>query len=241
MTLSNNIKNKKDSWNYIWKKKSNQIKAKNINDLLILNGWDTNLSKFSVKSWKNFVNYFIYKNKINKSHTILEIGCGAGAFLLPFYKKNIKCYGIDNIINFIKICKNFMPEAKFYNAEANNLKIIEKIKFDFIFCHSIFQYFPSKKYAYQVLKEVLRFKTKENKIYILDIPDNKKKKNYISQLKKQIGKRKYKEKYSKNMHQFYNYEYFAKIVKMNNYKIKKLTKNLLNKKTSRYRFNLIIY
>ena len=71
----------------IWEKKSYQINPKNIRDLLILNGWDANLSNFSINDWKKFVNYFIQENKINKTNKILEIGCGAGAFLLPFYNK----------------------------------------------------------------------------------------------------------------------------------------------------------
>ena len=223
-------------------KKSYQINPKNIRDLLILNGWDANLSNFSINDWKKFVNYFIQENKINKTNKILEIGCGAGAFLLPFYNKKIQCYGIDNIKNFIKISQKYMPRGKFFVSEANNLKKkIKKIKFNFIFCNSIFQYFPSKKYADQVLKEILDLKTIKNKIYILDIPDHKKKTKYVNSLIKQIGKKKYQEKYSKNMHQFYKYEDFVKFIKKRNLKIKKISNKLLKKKTSNFRFNIVIY
>ena len=69
-----------------------------------------------------------------------------------------------------------MPRGKFFVSEANNLKKIKKIKFNFIFCNSIFQYFL-KKICRSSFKRNIDLKTIKNKIYILDIPDHKRKQN----------------------------------------------------------------
>ena len=82
----------KSSWKKIWENKRKKIFGNNINDLLKLNGWDTQVSTFSTNAWNHFVQNLIKKYKIKKGHKILEIGCGSGAFLIPFYKENCMCW-----------------------------------------------------------------------------------------------------------------------------------------------------
>ena len=144
----------KKSWSQVWKKKSNLPFSKNYKTLLEMNGWDTGVSSFSIYEWKKFINLIIKKFKITKADNVFEIGCGSGAFLLPFYKKDINCFGTDYSLKFIKSCKKLMKKGVFIKSEANNLKKFKKYKFNYVFIHSVFQYFDNIKYADQVMSQL---------------------------------------------------------------------------------------
>tara|TARA_Y100000590_G_scaffold386823_1_gene459918 strand:- start:1353 stop:1637 length:285 start_codon:yes stop_codon:yes gene_type:complete len=92
----------KKKWSQIWQKKSSIPFSKDYKILLKMNGWDTGVSSFSINNWKRFINLMIKKFKITESNNVFEIGCGSGVFLLPFYERNINCFGADYQSKFIK-------------------------------------------------------------------------------------------------------------------------------------------
>ena len=230
----------KKNWLQVWKKKSNLPFSKNYKNLLEMNGWDTGVSSFSIQDWKKFINMIIKKFQITKTDNVFEIGCGSGAFLLPFYKKNINCFGTDYSTKFIKNCKKLMKKGVFIKSEANNLKKFKKYKFDYIFIHSVFQYFDNTKYADQVMSQLREIAQKGTKIFILDVPNLKKKKVWKKDMIKAIGKIEFDKKYSNFKHLFYPISFFKKFCKKNNFSLSNILKFKLNKKSSKYRFNLMI-
>ena len=70
-----------------------------------------------------------------------------------------------------------MRKGIFIKSEANNLRKFKKYKFNYIFIHSVFQYFDNIKYASQVMNQLKEITQKETKIFILDVPNLKKKKS----------------------------------------------------------------
>ena len=229
-----------NNWKKIWNKIAKSAKHYDLKDLMALNGHSSYTSKINIKEWIKYTNFFIKKYKIKKKHKILEIGCGCGAFLLPFYKKGIKCMGIDYSNNHIKIAKSLMPSAKFYYCEAINLKKIEKNKFDFIFINSIFQYFPNLNYAKKVLLQIFKISNSNTKIFILDIPDKKKFKNWKSSIIKKIGIENYINAYKHSKHLFYQKDWFFNFLKKKKLKVTIKNQNLIKKENSKYRFNIFI-
>ena len=230
----------KSSWKKIWENKKKKFFGNNINDLLKLNGWDTQVSTFSTNAWNHFVQNLIKKYKIKKGHKILEIGCGSGAFLIPFYKKKIACVGLDYSKSLLSVAKKVMPNAKLYLSEAKNLGQLKKYKFDFIFIHSVFQYFDSLKYANKVLHNLKPFLRKETKLFILDVPNHLKKKNWEQDQIRLLGKKVFLKRYKNFKHLFFKIIFFKQFCKKNNFKIKFLKSNLLKKKSSKYRLNILI-
>lgn len=146
--------NDKNGWDLIWEKKGYS------NDKIInLNGYD-DTDFIPTISFKNIV-----KNlNIKKQDKVLEIGCGAGVFS-NLFNEDYDYYGIDYsaaLINHnIKLFN-----SKVYNCQANNLPYKDKF-FDVCFSIGVFEYFPSKEYMQQVLKEIQR--VTKNSIYILNI------------------------------------------------------------------------
>tara|TARA_B100000989_G_scaffold298040_1_gene285835 strand:+ start:571 stop:1272 length:702 start_codon:yes stop_codon:yes gene_type:complete len=230
----------KKGWLNVWQKKSNLPFSKNYKILFEMNGWDSGVSSFSFNDWKRFINSFIEKFKITESKNVLEIGCGSGIFLLPFYKRNINCFGTDYSSKFIKNCKKLMTKGVFIRSEANNLDKLKKYKFDFIFIHSVFQYFDNIRYASEVLNQLKAISRKGTKIFILDVPNIKKKRIWENDMIKKIGVNKFKKKYSKLKHLFYSKSFFEKFCKKNNFSLNNISKFKLKKQSSEYRFNLMI-
>ena len=227
-------------WLKVWKQKSNLPFSNKYKVLLEMNGWDTGVSSFSINDWKKFINSIIRKFKINNKNNIFEIGCGSGAFLLPFYKKNINCFGTDYSTKFINNCRKLMKKGVFIKSEANNLKKFRKYNFDFIFIHSVFQYFDNITYARQVMNQLKNISKKHTFIFILDIPNLKKKNIWKKDIIRLIGEDEFKKKYSKLKHQFYSISFFEKFCKQNDFIMYKFSNLKLKKQSSKYRFNIMI-
>jgi len=146
---NNKIKNSiKEGWDLIWEKKG----SIDDDNLFNLNGYDeTNFNpELCFNEIKNKLN-------INKNDKILEIGCGAG-LLSKLFDKEYNYFGIDYSSNLIQ--KNIkILNCKVYNCEANKLIFKDKY-FDYTFSVCVFEYFPSKEYMFESLKEIIRVKKK---------------------------------------------------------------------------------
>jgi ubiquinone/menaquinone biosynthesis C-methylase UbiE len=228
------------SWKKIWNKNAKQIKPKNLDDLLKLNGHSSATSEINRNEWKKYTNYFIKKYDIQQNQYILEIGCGCGAFLYFFYKKKIKCYGIDNSKELIKIAKKFFNKENFFVREANSLKQIKNRKFDFIFVNPVFQYFINLKYAKQVLDEIMRISHSNTKIIILDVPDIKKYSLWQKSAIKKIGLTGFKKNYKNLKHKFYEKKFFYNYAYSNKLNISISNQTLIKKENSKFRFNIFL-
>ena len=106
------IYNQKISW-----KKYGRIgkknKIKKLKDLLSLNGHISPSSNISVKTWREYTNYFIKNIKSILIILYLKL-VAAGAFYFHFMKK-INCVGIDYSNTLLKHCKYIMPKASLPN------------------------------------------------------------------------------------------------------------------------------
>ena len=95
--------------------------------------------------------------KIPPNSKILEIGCGAG-LLSKLFCKNYNYFGIDYSSTLIE--KNIkLVNCKVYNSEAKDLPFKDGY-FDYTFSVGVFEYFPSKEYMKEVLKEIDRVTSK---------------------------------------------------------------------------------
>ena len=234
------IKKKNNKWKEIWDRKGRLANCQNLKDLITLNGHQSPTSDVKVKDWIKYTNYFIKRFNIKKKDNILEIGCGAGAFLLPFFKKKINCFGIDFSKELIKHSKKNLKSSNFYVGEATNLKRLKQRDYSYIFANSLFQYFPTEGYAKRVLNEIFSLANDKTKIFLLDIPDKKKYKNWEMSVIRNTGKKNFSQKYKKAKHRFYEKNFFLQYCKSKGYKIKITAQNLIKKENSKFRYNIIL-
>lgn len=233
-------KSRKNNWLKIWTKKGKKLESIELNDIIKANGFDSTLGKFNSTDWRYYINQNLKLIKLKKKSSILEYGCGAGAFLSFWYNKNYNLYGIDYSKTLIHKAKKIFPKINFKIGEISSIKKFNT-KFDLIFAHSVFQYFDNYDYARKLILNMISNLRENGNILILDIPDKSKEKNYKKKLKNILGNIDFKRKYSTNSHLFYDKNYFKEIAKENNLKIKIVNQSFRNYPNSRFRFNVLLF
>jgi SAM-dependent methyltransferase len=197
-----------DEWKKIWNRKGSSLVANlGLEELIGIDGFDTGAGKFPTEKWLANVSMIEKRLNIEPGTKMLEIGCGAGAFLFPLVGKNIDLYGIDYSKNLINLACQAIPSGTFFTAEANKLDF-ENCYFDYIVSNSIFQYFANITYAENVMDEISRVIKGSGKIALLDINDAEKKQEYESIRRGKLGAEEYEKLYSGLSHMFYERSWF---------------------------------
>ena len=88
------------------------------------------------------------------------------------------------------------------------------------------------------MKEMLLNLDSKGYIYILDVPDKDKEKQFKKEIIAQIGKKEYIEKYSNHTHLFYKKKFFKNFGKQNNLKTYIYNQNFSFYKNSKFRYNI---
>ena len=170
------------------------------------------------------------------SDKLLEVGCGAGMLLIPLSKLAKTAHGVDLSLSLINKLRKAHPELNVFVAGANNLPF-ENESYDKILVHSVFQYFPSTKYANDVVFELLRVCKKPGSILIMDVPDLGEKRECIEYIRK-LHPKKYSDK--SLQHLFYNKNFFERICSQKSLKCQIFDQNIKGYENSRFRFNVLI-
>ncbi|MHB8362422.1 MAG: class I SAM-dependent methyltransferase [Patescibacteria group bacterium] len=115
--------------------------------------------------------------KLKEKESLLDIGCGAGEFLLSMrkqYPKNI-LFGID--IGTTNKNISFLKQSGISGLKGDNLKIFKKNQFDYITMNHVFEHIIN---PYETIKEVKRI-LKPNGTLIVGMPNTGSIINYIFQ------------------------------------------------------------
>ena len=76
---------------------------------------------------------------ISAGDSIFEVGCGAGAFLYPFYQMGHRVAGIDYAQNLVHLAATVMPAAEIRLGEATALPTQQS--YDVVVSNGVFLYF----------------------------------------------------------------------------------------------------
>ena len=229
-----------ETWKKIWERKGNIISDDlKLKELIAIDGFDTGAGAFPVDSWLSFVEKIKIQLNINKNHKILEIGCGAGAFLLPLYNSQIAVYGIDYSKSLVELCTKTMKSGVFKMSEAKKIPFKNEY-FNAVVSNSTFQYFSDLEYAKNVLCEVNRVLKKKGRAALLDINDAEKKDEYESIRKEALGEEEYDRLYGNLKHQFYNKEWFEKTANNLGLNCKVKEQNISGYSNSEFRYNVFL-
>ena len=120
-----------------------------------------------------FVDWFesINRNfKVSNSDILLDIGCGSGIFLELFSLKTQHLFGADTSISQLEGSKKTCPKAVYKQSDALNIEF-DGIKFNRLFCNSVFLLFESLDYANKVLNHFMDITATDAQIWIGDIPN----------------------------------------------------------------------
>jgi len=168
-----------DKWREVWSKKEiSSTKHASLKDLILADGFDTGVGSYDEDSWREMAIDFFGRTNFSKSASVLEIGCGSGAFLFALNELiKAKYFGLDYSSNHIDIAKIALPEANLVAAEANSA-VFDDVSFDVIFSHSVFQYFPDLNYAEDVIERWCKKIKQGGSLVLLDLNDKQYEDNY---------------------------------------------------------------
>jgi len=186
------------AWRNIWEKKGTQeVDVTGLGGLLIYGGFDSVSSKTSKDSYRRYAESLCSKVGLCEKDRVLEIGCGAGAFLHCLKPPPAEIVGIDYSRSLIFRAEKLKSNSgiRFYQAEAANLKKLGLGRFDVIFSNSVFFYFPSLKYAAQVCRQIVQSLNRSGRIAILDVADATKKEQFLQMRYAEVGEARYKQLY----------------------------------------------
>lgn len=115
-------------------------------------------------------------NNLEDKQSILEIGCGTGRILAALERRlpSANLWGIDVAEEQIR---DAQTRLKSVNLESKDLLAffeeegVQRIgKFDLVFAHSVTQYFPSKEYFFEVLREATKLLRSGGVLCLIDVP-----------------------------------------------------------------------
>lgn len=235
-------------WENIWKRKylENLNKKKGefelFCDLKRVDGFDVNVED-ETQYYRNFYNeWFSMSNRIreivsSEINSVYEVGCGSGVnlFLFKNHFEDISCGGIDYSENLVNIAQEIVASDDLICGEAK--KIDPDCKYDVVLADSVFQYFPDKEYAEEVLRKMIK---KANRVvYLGELHDEERENDWLENRRKQMNN--YDEVYAGLDRLFYSKEWLSNVAS----ECKKSIEFTVSENTeywnSKYIFNCYIY
>lgn len=197
-------------WKAIWEN-PDRIERHVLDCLIKVDGFDSAAGSLSVDTWLPYCDDLYHKLSLSEDATIYDVGCGAGAFLYPFFCRG-HFVGVDYSRPLIDIAKGFFPKGEFNVGDAINLDTTSK--YDIVLSHSVFQYFPSHSVAKQVLTRMIE--KARCMVAVFDVNDANEKDVYHSHRlaaakANGVTEKEYWEKYKDLKHQFYPKSFFQDI------------------------------
>ena len=170
---------KNNAWSRFWDERG---KSHPDEDPIAIDGWDYGISMMGEKQADILCKQAANALSLTPESRFLEVGCGAGMFLLPLSEKVSISMGCDMAESMLKRAHRINDKLEMQVAEANCLPY-QSNTFDAILVYSVFHYFPSLEYATHVLGELYRVCRDRGRIWIGDVPDKTKKERAFSHRK----------------------------------------------------------
>jgi cyclopropane fatty-acyl-phospholipid synthase-like methyltransferase len=226
-------------WHELWNKRgSKELDNPTLQDLIALDGFDSGAGKVDEDDWRAYASLIVEKLGIKNGDSILEVGCGAGAFISALKQhRDISISGIDYSESLISIAKKALPEANLKVAEAVNINL-EK-KYDFILSNAVFHYFK-KDYAETVIVKMAKIMKTEGAILILDVP-NMETRDFLEKTRQdKLNRAEYEKKYKNYKHTYYQKEWFTELASRLNLQYEIFNSFIPNYAQAQYRFCVLL-
>ena len=160
-----------NNWHRVWSKRGVPESGSGtvLEKLIYADGFDSPLGFMEEKDWRDYVSLLAKRIQIEKSESVFEVGCGAGAFLYPFYEAGHQISVIDYSKELVNIALEAMPLAKqsLQVMEASSCKVSPL--YDVLFANHVIHYFPSLDYVSDVMNII--FNKVKRVIIISGIPN----------------------------------------------------------------------
>jgi ubiquinone/menaquinone biosynthesis C-methylase UbiE len=161
------------SWQAIWRERrlAPSGGAELMQQLIDLDGFDSLTGRFASTDWRAMAAHVISRTGLRAHDQVLEVGSGAGAFLLALSEElGCRCVGVDLSMPLIRLGSHLVDSISFVGGDALHLPIASD-SFSAVFAHSVFQYLESPNSALIALEEMHRVAKTGGIVCVLDIND----------------------------------------------------------------------
>ena len=236
--------NRVEKWREVWERKGRERERERENltlgDLIAMDGFDKGAGKMTEETWMKAVEIVKRELEIKEGDFLLEVGCGAGAMLLPLSEIGIKVAGVDFSSSLIEVAKRAIPDLITHVGEACKLPFGSN-EFDAVLAYSVFHYFPDYEYAERTLLEMLRVSKEDGKILIMDIPDFSKKGISEEHRRGALSEEEYTRLYSGHSHLYYDKNWFKDFAERKGLFVKIVDQNMEGYGQCFFTFNVLLW
>jgi trans-aconitate methyltransferase len=169
-------------------------------------GLDTGFGSVGESAWRTFVLDCALKMNIKPGERVYEVGCGAGAFLLPLAEQGIRVGGIDYSPALVGHAREYLPAGDWRVGDA--AQAVPPC--EHAAACGVFLYFPSLDYAARVVRAMTSAATRG--VMILDIPDSDRRETTEAARRAHLGEAAYAEKYRGLDHFYYRRDWFGRVL-----------------------------
>jgi ubiquinone/menaquinone biosynthesis C-methylase UbiE len=226
-------------WSRFWEERGKSHPA---DDPIALDGWDYGISMMGAEEADMLRKQVANELSLTPESRFLEVGCGAGMFLLPLSETVGSAVGCDLAESMLKRARRINDKLEMQVAEASRLPYRSNT-FDAILVYSVYHYFPSYEYATHVLGELYRVCRDRGRIWIGDVPEKTKKEKALlhrkQAMKQSVPKWSWPD-VGELKHRFYDDAYFAEFCESMGCKYRIVPHSVEGYVQGKYRFNVYI-
>lgn len=159
--------NRGDQWKLVWNQKGLALDA----PLHHVDGFDL----LTEDQWDAMVSKVVRPLNLKKDNSILECGCGAGAFLMSLSKlyPGLTVTGVDYSESLLAIARQRLV-GQFYFSDMTQMNFLSDSTFGHTLSFSTFHYLPSEEAAKKAVSEMVRVTKPGGMIYLGEVSDKSK-------------------------------------------------------------------
>lgn len=185
-------------WREVWGARRLGTAVSPLQALIDLDGFDTGAGRIAEPAWRDYVARIARQLGMRPGESVLEVGCGAGAFLLPLHEAGLRVAGIDFSPALIEAARAALPGGEFVVGEATAIAG----RYDYVVANSVFHYFPDAGYAGRVLAAMLA--AARLGAAVLEVPDAATRDQAEAARRGALGEEAYRQKYAGLEHRYYS-------------------------------------
>lgn len=225
------------NWKDIWNKRKWRETGAVMAGLIAADGFDQGAGKIAVPAWERYTELVSVWLRMKEDDSIFDLGCGAGAFLYPFYASGHRVGGIDYADGLVAAARRTMAGMEFSVAEACDLD--ETVSYDLVVSNSVFHYFPDLDYAELVLRKMIA--KAKRAVAVLELPNVDLREEAEQARAAALPAGEYERKYRGLRHQYYSRHWCEEIGVRLGCRVEIFDQEIEHYGNNRYRFNALFH
>ena len=224
-------------WKTIWNKRAWHGTDATLAELIAADGFDHGAGKIDVAAWEQYAQLVAGWMKLAPGDSLFDVGCGAGAFVYPFFRSGHRVGGIDYSENLVAGARRAMAGMDFSAAEARDLD--ETTAYDLVVSNSVFHYFPDLAYAELVLRKMIAKARKT--VAVLELPNLDLREEAEQARAAALPPGEYEERYRGLRHQYYSKKWIQDLGAVHGWRVQVLDQQIDGYGNNRFRFNAFFH